>query len=254
VSNRKLYSRKNDPDNDYEKRGRTLRSAFTASLPVMAGYVVLGFGFGVLLTSKGYSWVWALAMSVLIYAGSMQFIAIDLLSGGASLITTALMTLMVNARHLFYGISMLDRYKGTGRKKPYLIFALTDETFSIVCSTDPPEGTDRNAWFFLLSLFNHSYWIFGSVLGAVFAGVVSFNSVGIDFSMTALFVVVFVQQWLDTKDHTSAVAGLACSVLCLLIFGPDRFVIPSMVMIAAVLLLLKGFAQRIPGKGGVRRP
>ena len=146
---------------------KTLRYAFARTLPIMAGYLVLGLGFGVLLQSKGYGWGWSLAMSTLIYAGSMQYITIDLLAGGASLISAALMTLMVNARHLFYGISMLQRYKNTGAAKPYLIFALTDETYSVVCSGDVPEGVDQNRYYLFASLFDQIYWVAGSVTGTL---------------------------------------------------------------------------------------
>ena len=145
--------------------GKTVKYAFLRSLPVMAGYLVLGLGFGVLLAAKGYGVGWAFAMSALIYAGSMQYVAVDLLAGGASLVTAALMTLTVNARHLFYGISMVERYRDAGPAKPYLIFALTDETYSLVCSGEVPQGVDRKGYFFLVSLFDHLYWIAGSVVG-----------------------------------------------------------------------------------------
>lgn len=205
----------------------------------MAGYVVLGMGFGILFQSKGYGWWWAMLMSLTVYAGSMQYVAIDLISGGASLITTALMTLMVNIRHLFYGITMLDRYKDAGASKPYLIFALTDETFSLVCSPDLPEKVDEKRYYLLVSLFNQCYWVVGSVVGAILGSALTFDSRGIDFSMTALFVVIFVEQWEKTKNHLAAVVGMVISVVCLLIFGADSFLIPSMIGITAALFLLK---------------
>ena len=218
----------------------TAKYAFKQSVPIMAGYIVLGMGFGVLLESKGYGVLWAIAMSVFIYAGSMQYVAINLITGGASLIATALMMLMVNARHLFYGISMLDKYKNTGKYKPYLIFALTDETYSLVCSGKIPEGVDRNKYYFLVSLFDQVYWVIGSVIGSVVGSVLNFNTAGIDFSMTALFLVVFVEQWKSTKDHRSAIAGVAASVLCLLVFGPSSFLIPSMISITVILTVMRG--------------
>ena len=221
----------------------TVKHAFKQSVPIMAGYIVLGMGFGVLLESKGYGVLWAIAMSVFIYAGSMQYVAINLITGGASLIATALMTLMVNARHLFYGISMLDKYKNTGKYKPYLIFALTDETYSLVCSGKIPEGVDRNKYYFLVSLFDQVYWLIGSVIGSVVGSVLNFNTAGIDFSMTALFLVVFVEQWKSTKDHASAIAGVAASVVCLLIFGAGNFVIPAMISITVILLLMRKFRK-----------
>ena len=221
----------------------TAKYAFKQSVPIMAGYIVLGMGFGVLLESKGYGVLWAIAMSVFIYAGSMQYVAINLITGGASLIATALMTLMVNARHLFYGISMLDKYKNTGKYKPYLIFALTDETYSLVCSGTIPEGVDRNKYYFLVSLFDQVYWVLGSVIGSVVGSVLNFNTAGIDFSMTALFLVVFVEQWKSTKDHASAITGVAASVVCLLIFGAGNFVIPAMISITVILLLMRKFRK-----------
>lgn len=217
---------------------KTAKYALVQSLPVMAGYLVLGLGFGVLLASKGYGVGWALAMSTLIYAGSMQYVAVDLVAGGASLIAAALMTLTVNARHLFYGISMVERYRHTGPAKPYLIFALTDETYSLVCSGGVPEGVDQKGYFFLVSLFDHLYWIAGSVAGALVGTLLPFDSTGIDFSMTALFLVVMTEQWRTARDHRPALAGLGVSVVCLLIFGPEEFLIPAMIGITAVLTVL----------------
>lgn len=223
---------------------KTFKYAFVRSLPIMAGYIVLGLGFGVLLQSKGYGVGWALAMGGLIYAGSMQYVAIDLLAGGASLISAALMTLMVNARHLFYGISMLERYKDTGAAKPYLIFALTDETYSVVCSGDVPDGVDRKKYYFWVSLLDQFYWVVGCVAGALLGSVLPFDTTGIDFSMTALFLVVMVEQWRSTCDHTPALVGLGVSLVCLLIFGSSNFLIPSMIGITAVLTLLRGTMEK----------
>lgn len=217
----------------------TWKYAFKQSLPIMAGYIVLAMGFGVLLETKGYGVGWALLMSCFIYAGSMQYVTIDLLTGGASLISAALMTLMVNARHLFYGISMIERYRNTSPYKPYLIFGLTDEVYSLVCSGTVPEGVDEKKYFFLVSLFSQGYWIIGSVIGSLLGTVLNFNSTGIDFSMTALFLVVFVEQWRSTKNHTSAIVGVAASLICLLIFGADRFLIPAMISITVLLTVLR---------------
>ena len=215
----------------------TIKYSFKASVPVMAGYIVLGIGFGILLQSKGYGWGFALLMSLFIYAGSMQYVAIDLLAGGASLITAALMTLMVNIRHLFYGITMLEKYKNTGAKKPYLIFALTDETFSLVCSPSFPDDIDEKMYDFLVSLFNQIYWVSGCVAGALIGSAITFNSAGIDFSMTALFVVIFVEQWEKEKKHTPALLGVGISLICLIIFGATDFLIPSMIGITIALLI-----------------
>ncbi len=214
------------------------------TLPVMTGYIALGIGFGILFESKGYGLLWSLAMAVFIYAGSMQYVAINLITGGASLITTALTTLMVNARHLFYGISMVDKYKNTGVKKPYLIFALTDETYSLLCADDYPEGIDRSKYQLAVSVANHIYWITGCAAGSLIGSAITFNTAGIDFCMTALFVTIFVEQWLSTKQHLPALIGLGSSILCLLIFGADAFLIPSMVLIAALLLICRRFLER----------
>ena len=216
-----------------------IKTAFIKSLPVMAGYVVLAIGFGILMKEAGYGLFWSFLMSFTIYAGSMQFVAVSLLSSGASLISAGLTTLMVNARHLFYGVSMIEKYKDSGKKKPYLIFALTDETYSLLCGDDYPEGEDKHWYSFFVSLFNQSYWVLGSVIGSILGSLITFNTAGIDFSMTALFVTVFVEQWLTTKNHLPAIAGLLCSLGCLLIFGPDGFLIPTMISITIVLSLCK---------------
>lgn len=216
-----------------------LKAAFPLTIPVMAGYLVLGFGFGIYLQSNGYHFGWALLMSLTIYAGSMQYVAVSLLTGGASLITAAVMTLMINARHLFYGISMLDKYKNTGRKKGFLIFQLTDETYALVCSAKTPEGVEKSWFYFFISMLNQLYWVTGSVLGAALGAAIPFNTAGIDFAMTALFVVIFIEQWLTSRQHLSALIGLAASLVCLLVFGPGQFVIPSMITIMAVLALFR---------------
>lgn len=218
----------------------TLKSAFIATIPVLTGYVVLGFGFGIILKSAGYGIFLAFAMSLLIYAGSMQYVAVGLLTGGASVITAVLTTLMVNARHLFYGISMLSKYKHTGKRKPYLIFALTDETYSLVCNDNPAVAPEQQAnYYFFVSLLNHTYWIIGSVAGAVAGTLIKFNSEGIDFALTALFLTVFLEQWLTAKKHVPAVIGVVASVLCLIIFGSESFLIPSMLIIALLLCMYK---------------
>ena len=226
---------------------KLLKTAFIKTLPIMAGYMVLGIGFGILLKVNGYGVWWALVMSVFIYAGSMQFVGISLISGGASIISTALTTLMVNARHLFYGISMIQRYKGAGLKKAYLMFALTDETYSLVCNGDYPEGADPHEYYFLVSLLDQIYWVTGSVLGSLIGSVITFNTEGIDFAMTALFVTVFVDQWITTREHRPALIGVGASVLCLLLFGRENFLIPAMIAITVLLTVFRGSLER----GGV---
>lgn len=217
---------------------KTFKTALIATLPVLGGYLVLGFGFGIVLRSAGFGIPLAIAMSALIYAGSMQYVAVGLLSGGASLITAALTTLMVNARHIFYGVSMLDRYRDTGWRRPYLIFSLTDETYSLVCCDNPElESGQRNGYYLSVSALNHAYWVLGTALGAIAGSLISFNSEGIDFALTALFVTVATEQWISSKNHAPALIGLSASVLCLLVFGADTFLIPAMLLIALILCL-----------------
>lgn len=205
----------------------------------MAGYVVLGAGFGILLRNAGYGVLWAFAMSLFIYAGSMQYVGVSLITGGASIFTTALTTVMVNARHLFYSISMVDRYKDAGKYKPYMIFGLTDETYSLLCDGKTPEGADPAYYRFLVSIFNQSYWVTGSVLGSLLGTVLPFSTEGIEFSMTALFIASFTGQWMSTGDHIPALTGLLSTLMCLVLFGPDRFLIPAMLLITLVLTLLR---------------
>ena len=202
------------------------------TLPVMTGYLVLGMGFGMVMDHAGFSFWWSVAMSVFIYAGSMQYAGVGLLTGGASLITVALTTLAVNARHLFYGISMTEAYKGTGWRKPYLIFALTDETYSLVCT-----GEKSSRYMFWVSLLDHVYWVAGTALGALMGKTLPINTTGVDFALTALFITVFVDQWLKKKDHFPAIAGVVLSILCLLLLGPEKFLIPAMALILAALLI-----------------
>lgn len=223
---------------------KAVRTAFLDTVPVMTGYLFLGFGFGILLYQQGYGPLWSLAMSLFIYAGSMQYMAVSLLSGGAGLLTAALTAFVVNARHLFYGISMVDAYKGAGRKKPYLIFALTDETYSLVSKNQIPDGISRHSYCFLVSLFDQIYWVTGSLLGSLAGSLLPINYEGIEFVLTALFVTIFTEQWLSTKNHLPAIIGVAATAGCLLLFGKDIFLIPSMVIIAFALTLTRKTGRR----------
>ena len=218
---------------------RLFRTALLDTVPVMTGYVFLGFGFGILMQQNGFGVLWAGAMSLFIYAGSMQYVAISLLTSGASLLTAAATAFVVNARHLFYGISMVDAYKGMGSKKPYLIFGLTDETYSLVSQLQIPEGINPKSYCFLVTLFDHFYWVAGTVLGSLAGSLLPINYEGVDFALTALFVTIFVEQWLSTKKHSPAIVGVAATVVCLVIFGTDVFLIPSMVIIATSLILMR---------------
>ena len=216
-----------------------VKIAFIKSLPVMAGYIVLGIGFGILLGEAGFGPVWAAAMSLLVFAGSMQYVGVSLIAGGGSVLVTALTTLMVNARHIFDSVSMYDLYKTDGAKKPALIFTLTDETYSLLCDGTAPEGEDPHTYRLLVSLFNYSYWVLGSFLGGLLGQVIPFDTTGIDFSMTALFVTVFVEQWTSTKEHRPALLGVGATLLCLVLFGQEVLLIPSMVLITLALTMLR---------------
>lgn len=224
---------------------KAFRAAFPLTLPVLAGYLVLGIGFGVLLQRAGFGIGWALLMSFTIYSGSMQYVGVSVLSGGISLLNAAVITVTVNARYLFYGLSMLERFRGLGWKKLPLIFGLTDETYSIICTTPVPIGMNRGVFYLALSMLNQSYWIMGSCIGSLIGSAFAFDSAGMEFSMTALFVVLFVEQWLTEKDsRILAVIGVGLSFLCLVILGADRFIVPSMILIVVVLAFLRKPLQK----------
>jgi 4-azaleucine resistance transporter AzlC len=215
------------------------KKAFIKTIPVMAGYMVLGMGFGILLRNAGYGALWAFAMSTFIYAGSMQYVGIGLLTGGAGIVTTIITTIMVNARHLFYSISMINKYKDSGKYKPYLIFSLTDETYSLLCDDEGADNEDTDRYRFLVSAFNQTYWVTGSVLGSLLGTVIPFSTAGIEFSMTALFIASFTEQWITSKDHIPAVIGIISTLFCLIVLGTDIFLIPSMLLITLILSLIR---------------
>ncbi|HBV67288.1 MAG TPA: branched-chain amino acid ABC transporter permease [Clostridiales bacterium] len=220
-----------------KEKKTAFKAAFPHTIPVFTGFIFLGIAYGILMSSKGYGVGWTILMSTIVYAGSAQYVAITFLTTAFNPVYALLMTLMVNARHLFYGISMIDKYRDMGILKPYLIFGLCDETFSIVCSAEPPEGVDRKWFSFYITLLDHIYWVLGSAVGAVLGSMLSFNTRGLDFVLTALFVVIFLGQWKSQKDHKPAITGLVCSVACLIVFGQSSFIIPSMIAILAVLLI-----------------
>ncbi|MGI6008452.1 MAG: AzlC family ABC transporter permease [Ruminococcus sp.] len=220
---------------------KTWKAALPYTLPVFMGYIFLGIAFGVLMVSRGFHPGWAILMSVFVFAGSMQFVAVDILSGPFAPLTAGLMTLMVNARHIFYGLSMLDRFKICGKLKPYMIFSLSDETYSLLCSVEPPEGADKRWFMFFIAAMDQLYWIAGTVIGSLAGSLITFDSTGIDFAMTALFIVIFVEQWESTKNHIPALLGLAVTFICLLIFGSDWFIIAAMAGIFVILSLMRGF-------------
>lgn len=216
-----------------------LRAAFPYTVPILAGFLFLGMTYGVYMNVSGFSFLYPMFMSLTIFAGSMEFVAVSLLLSAFAPLQAFLLTLMINARHLFYGISMLDKYKGTGWKKLYLIFGMCDESFSINCTAQIPEGVDKGWFMFFVTLLNQIYWFTGSTLGGVFGSFISFNTEGLDFVMTAMFVVIFLEQWGKDRSHTSALLGLGLSTLCLVIFGADNFIIPSMLALLAALTLLR---------------
>ncbi|HIV96764.1 MAG TPA: AzlC family ABC transporter permease [Candidatus Agathobaculum stercoravium] len=216
------------------------RPAFAVTIPVLCGYLFIGFAFGVMLRDAGFAPPWAFLSSVTIYAGSGQYLLVSLLAANASLVTVAAMTLLLNCRHIFYGLSFLETFHQMGLKKWYMIFSLTDETYSLLCSLKTPEGIDPNAMRFWVAILDHSYWILGSVIGAVIGGVLPFDSTGIDFAMTSLFTVIFVEQWMSTKRHIPAFLGLGAAAVSLAILGPDNFILPAMVAICVMLVALRG--------------
>lgn len=218
---------------------KALREAFPYTLPIFAGFWFLGLTYGIYMNVSGFSFWYPMLMSLTIFAGSIEFVTVNLLLGAFDPLQALVMTLMINARHLFYGISMLDRYKGTGWKKFYLIFGLCDESFSINYTADIPEDVDRGWFMFFVTMLNHLYWVFGATLGGICGSLIQFNTEGLDFVMTAMFVVIFMEQWLKDKKHTSALLGLGISLLCLIAFGADSFIIPAMAAILCALIVLR---------------
>lgn len=213
--------------------------AWKQSIPVMLGYIFLGIAFGLLLQNAGYNFLWAFLISVVVYAGSMQFVLVTLLTSGAGLLSAALMTLFINGRHIFYGLSFVEKYKKMGKAYPYLVFSLTDETYSVLCGTIIPEGMDEKKVFFWISFLDQCYWVLGSVIGALAGSYITFDSTGIDFSMTALFIVIAVEQWQGAKTHFPALLGAVCGILWLIVLGPDQFILPALCSCVIILLLAR---------------
>lgn len=218
-----------------DKRVAALRYAFPKTVPVLVGYLFLGAAYGILMKVNGFGVGWVLVMSVLVFAGSLQYVGITLLAAMAHPLYAFLMGLMINARHLFYGISMLGKYKEVKQFKPYLIFALTDETFSVLCNEEVPEDLNKEWVYLWISLLDQCYWVLGSVLGSLLGGLIGFDTKGLDFALTALFVVIFVDQWNAQKDHRPAVVGVTISAICVMIWGAGAFIIPAMLLILVVL-------------------
>lgn len=221
----------------------TIRFAFVRTIPVLLGYLFLGIAFGLLLQEAGYGFWWALLASTVVYAGSIQFVLVTFLSGGTSLLTAAVMTLLINSRHAFYGLTFVEKFRKM-KTYPYMVFSLTDETYSLLCSLHTPGRLDEKKVMFFISLFDQLYWIAGSVLGAALGQILPFDMTGIDFAMTALFVTIFVDQWRGAKSHLPALTGLCSSVICLLIFGGSNFILPSLIITVTVLMALRSSFER----------
>ncbi len=231
-----------------DKYKRAFKAAFPYTVPIFAGFWFLGLTYGIYMNVSGFSFLYPMIMSISIFAGSMEFVTVNILLGAFDPLQTLVMTLMINARHLFYGISMLDKFKGMGWKKFYLIFGMCDESFSINYTANIPEDVDRGCFMFFVTLLNHFYWFFGSTMGGLLGSLINFNTEGLDFVMTAMFVVIFLEQWLKDKNHIPAIIGLGLSLICLIAFGADYFMLPSM---AAVLIALTVLRKPLE-KGGDR--
>lgn len=215
------------------------QAAFPLTVPILAGFLFLGLAYGIYMNVSGFSFWYPMLMSLTIFAGSVEFVVVGLLLGHFDPLNALLLTLMINARHLFYGLSMLDKYNVPGLKKLYLIFGMCDESFSINCTAEVPEGIDPGWFMFFITLLNHVYWVAGATLGGLFGALIQWNTKGLDFVMTALFVVIFLEQWMKEKTHYSSLLGLGISLLCLVLFGGAKFIIPSMLLILAALSLLQ---------------
>lgn len=218
---------------------KALKAAFPHTIPIMTGFLFLGMTYGIYMNVSSFSFWYPMLMSMTIFAGSMEFVTVNMLLGAFHPLQALSMTLMINARHLFYGISMLDKYKGTGLKKLYLIFGMCDESFSINYTAEIPGDVDKGWFMMWVTVLNQLYWVLGSTLGGIFGSFIHFNTEGLDFVMTALFVVIFLEQWMKEKNHTNGIVGLVISVLCLILFGPDDFIIPAMLGILGVLTILR---------------
>jgi len=223
--------------NNKHERMKALKYAFPKTIPVMAGYLVLGAAFGILMRVNGFGIFWALVWSIFVYAGSLQYLGITFFAAVVNPWYALFMSVMLNARHLFYGLSMVDQLKDAGRFRPYLIFSLTDETFSVLCSEQVPDHLPRHLVYFLIAALDHLYWIAGTLVGAMAGTMIRFDTAGMDFALTALFTVIFIDQWKSRNDHRAACIGVFSSVLCVLLFGKDVFIVPAMVMIISVITI-----------------
>ncbi len=228
-----------DNKNNNASWQKALKTAFPKTLPILAGFLFLGMSYGFYMRVSGFSFFFPLCMSIVIFGGSLEFVAVSMLLSPFAPLQTFLMALVIQARHLFYGIAMLGKYKGTGTKKPYLIFGMCDESFSINCSAQIPEDVDKNQFYFFVTILNHLYWITGASLGSLIGGFITFDTTGIDFVMTSMFIVIFLENWLKERRHIPSLIGILASLVCLFVFGKDSFLIPTMVCIIILLALFK---------------
>lgn len=218
---------------------KAFKAALPYIIPICIGFLFLGMSYGFLMRSKGFSFIYPMFMSMFIFAGSMEFVTVELLLSAFHPLYAFFLTLMVNARHLFYGISMLEKYKNTGWKKIYLIYGMCDESFTVNCTVTPPADVDKGWFMFFVTLLNQIYWVSGATLGALLGYIIHFDTTGIEFVMTALFVVMFMNQWEETDNRQSALTGIGCSLLCLFIFGSQNFILPAMALIILCFLIGK---------------
>ena len=225
-------------------RLKALKTAFPYTLPILAGFLFLGMAYGIYMNVSGFSFVYPMITSLVVYGGSLEFVTASMLLSPYAPVQVFTMALLIQARHIFYGVSMLDKFKGLGWKKYYLIFGLCDETFSITCTADIPEDVDRGWFMFFVTLLNHIYWVAGATIGGLVGSLLKFDTAGIGFVMTAMFVVIFLEQWLKEEKHHASCIGILASVVCLLIFGPDSFMLPTMAVIIALLALLRDFIEK----------
>lgn len=231
---------KNKNDTNNNKISAAIKAAFPATIPVLTGYVFLGIAFGILLAEAGYNALWALGMSVFIYAGSAQILCVSLLANQAALWQVAILIFLLNFRHFFYGLSMISKYRGSGNKKWYLIFALTDETFALLSGKPKiPSNVDEHTYYLITSAMNQCYWIIGSIIGASLGSLISIPLKGIDFVMTALFAVLVVEQWKNNKKHLPAFIGFGVTIVALIFLGSDNFLIPALIVVSGILLILQ---------------
>lgn len=226
---------------------KALKAAFPKTIPIMMGFLFLGTAYGIYARTQGLAAATPIITAAVVFAGSMEFVTVDLLTTAFNPLGAFVMAVMVNARHLFYGISMLGKYKGTGKIKPYLIFGLCDETFSVNCTAEIPQGVSSGKFYFWVTLLNQVYWVTGVALGSLAGSFIGVELPGLDFVMTALLVVIFLDNWLKEKNHASSLIGIGAAAVCLLIFGSESFIIPSM---AVIILALTIFRKRIEKAGG----